>query len=433
MVSEAMIIGLMGLFLLIVLIFLKLWIGIAMGIIGFLGYGYIVGWDKALNIVGRESYIQISSYHMSTIPLFVLMGMIVSNTGVAEDLYRAASKWIGRIRGGLAMATCLACGLFAAVTAGNLEATLAMSKIAFPEMKKHNYDDRLAVGCIAAGGTVGFLIPPSIVFIIYGIQTETSIGKLFMAGIIPGITIVLFYVFVIYLLCLVNPKMAEIAPAVSLKDKIVSLKGVLPMLLLFLFILWGIYGGVFTPTEAGAMGAFGAIVITLIYRRLSWENFRTSAKEALTNTAAILLLLVGAYIFMRFIAVSQLSAELGKYVASLDVPNYLLLGAIIVFYLVAGCFMSTLPLVVLTVPIMVPIIQAMGYSPIWFGVIIVRVVEVGMITPPIGLNVFIAAKATGLPVSTVFRGIFPFVVADIIHIILLIAIPQMALFLPNLM
>jgi len=426
-----MLVGLIGILMLIIIIFFKLWIGIAMGIVGFLGYGYLMGWERALSVIGRESYLQISSYHLSAAPLFILMGMLVSYTGIAEDMYQAASKWIGQIRGGLAMATCLACGFFAAVTAGNLEATLAMSKIAFPEMKKHNYDDRLAVGCIAAGGTVGFLIPPSIIFIIYGILTETSIGKLFMAGIIPGITIIIFYIIVIYIMCLINPKLAEIAPKINFKEKVASLVGIIPMMCLFMFILWGIYGGIFTATEAGALGAFGAIIITLLYKRLTWEKFRLAAKEALAITASILVLMIGAYILMRFIAVSQLAAELGRFIAALDVPGYLLLGIIISFYLIAGCFLNTLAIVLLTVPIILPVIQAVGYSPIWFGVIIIRVSEVGMITPPIGLNVFIAAKATGLPVSTVYRGIFPFVVADVFHIMLLVALPQLSLYFPN--
>lgn len=331
------------------------------------------------------------------------------------------------------MASALACGVFAAVTAGNLEATLAMSKIAFPEMKKYKYADSLAAGSIAAGGTIGSLIPPSVAFIIYGLLTETSVGKLFMAGIIPGIIEIVSYIIVIYLICLYNPKMAEIVPKVVFKEKLVSLKAILPMLCLFLFIFGGIYGGIFTPTEAAALGALGAIIITVAWRKLKRENLLSSLKEALTITAAILMIMIGAYIFMRFMTVSQLPAQLGKYIVSFNLSHVLTMLLIAVFYLVAGCFLNTIAIMLLTVPIIYPLVQALGYDLIWFGVIMVRLMEIGMISPPIGINVFITSKATGLPVSTVYKGILPFVLADILNVVLLIAIPQISLFLPNLM
>lgn len=426
-------IGIIGVVVMLVLIFMRVWIGAAMILVGFLGYAYLDGWDKAFIISGTEPYSQIAFYIISCIPLFILMGIVVSRTGIAGDLYIAANKWIGNLPGGLAIATMVATGGFSAVCGDSAATAAAMGEVAFPEMKKLGYDNKLAAGCIAAGGSIGILIPPSLGFILYGLLAQQSIGKLFMAGVIPGILEVVIYSITILVLCRINPRLGPPGPQTTMREKASSLKNVWLMIGLFTLVLGGIYMGVFTPTEAGAVGAFGAIAIALIGRRLTRKNLSSSMVETAKITAMIILLITGAFIFLRFLAISGLPTMLSEFVAGLTVSKYVLLVGIIIFYLLLGCFLDIFACILLTLPFIFPVTQAIGFDPIWFGVIMVRCMEVGLITPPFGLNVFILSGVIDVPAGTVFRGVLPFVLADFLHIALLSALPVISLWLPSMM
>jgi tripartite ATP-independent transporter DctM subunit len=410
--------------------FLKVRLGTAMILVGFLGYAYLAGWDTALLMIGMEPYVQTAYYPITAVPLFILMGTIVAVSGISQDLYNAARKWIGHIRGGLAIATVGACGLFAAICGDSIATAVTMGKVAYPEMKRFGYDDRLSSACVIAGGTIGILIPPSLGFILYGILTEESVGKLFMAGIFPGITQVLFYMAIIYLNCRLNPELAPPAgERVRLREKVIGLKDVWPMIAIFFLVIVGIYAGIFTPTEAGAVGAFGAIMIALVLGRFSWNRLREAATETAGSTAMILYVLIGAFVFMRFITLTDLPVAMSEFVVGLQVPKTMILLGIVCVYIVLGCFLDVLVVIILTVPIIYPTIVGLGYDPIWWGVIMVRVMEIGMITPPFGINLFVLTKAIDLPIGTAYRGVAPFVIADFFHVALLILFPQISLFL----
>jgi C4-dicarboxylate transporter DctM subunit len=426
-------IGALSIVALIILIFLRIWIGVCMVLIGFIGYGVLGSWNHALLHAGMEPYSNIAFYPITVIPLFILMGAVVSNTGVAADLYKTAYTWIGRLRGGLAMSTVVACAGFAAICGSSAATAATMGKVALPEMKKYNYDDKLASGAVAAGGTMGILIPPSMGFILYGILCEVNIGKLFMAGIIPGILEAAFYMATIWIMCKWKPNMGPPAAGTTFKAKIISLKGTWAMLALFILVMGGIYRGIFTPTEAGSIGAFGAIIISFIDRKLTWTTLRGSVVETAQTTAMIVFMIVGAFMLMRFLAISQLPLAIGDFVAELPVGPIWILIAIIVMYIILGCFLDIYAAIILTVPIIYPVVLAMGFDVVWFGVIMVRVMEMGLITPPMGMNVFILASVTDVPIGTIFRGIIPFVIADVAHVALLVAIPSLSLFLPNTM
>lgn len=426
-------VGIIGVVVMLILIFMRTWVGVAMIVVGFLGFAYLEGWHQAFIISGTEPYSQIAFYIISCIPLFILMGIVVSTTGIAGDLYKAANKWIGNMPGGLAIATMVATGGFAAVCGSSDATAAAMGKVAFPEMKKLGYDSKLAAGCIAAGGSIGILIPPSLGFILYGLLTQQSIGKLFMAGFIPGVLEVVIYSITIFILCRINPKLGPPGPRTTIKAKVSSLKNIWGMISLFVLVLGGIYTGVFTPTEAGAVGAFGAIALSLIGRRLTRKNFSESMVETAKITAMIVLLISGAFVFLRFLAVSGLPTMLSDFVAGLVLSKYVILTGIIIFYLILGCFWDIFACILLTLPFIFPVVLALGFDPIWFGVIMVRCMEVGLITPPFGLNIFILSGVINVPVGTVYRGVLPFVLADFFHIALLVAVPALSLWLPSTM
>lgn len=427
------IIGLLGVVVLLVLLAAGMWIGLAMAIVGFVGIFLIRGINQAFVMTGIIPYDQIGFYPISVLPMFVLMGMVISETGIGKDLYYTAHQWIGQLRGGLAMATTAACAMLAAIVGSGMTGIIVMSQVALPEMRKFGYDDRLATGVIAASSTMGVLIPPSMAFIMYGILTEQSIGELFMAGLIPGILEAVMYIIAIYLLCRFNAKMGPAGPRTSIREKIYSLKNTWAMLTLFVLVMGGIYGGIFTPTEAGGVGALGAIIIALIGRKLTVRGFYNSLKETGMMVGMILFMIVGVFIFMHFIAVSKLPFALGEFVVGLGVPDVVVIIAILVMYIILGCFMPELPMVILTIPIIYPVIVQVGFDPIWFGVIIVRVMEIGSITPPMGINIFVLSGITGTQIGTIYRGVIPFVIADIVHVALITAVPAIALWLPGMM
>jgi len=426
--------GVLGIVVLVILLFSGMPVGITMALMGFLGMAYVNGLSGACGIIGSAPYTNVSKYSYTVIPLFVLMGSLCFHAGLSRDLYFTIYKWLGRLPGGLAMATVGACAGFAAVSGSSVATASTMGTVALPEMKKYRYDDRLATGSIAAGGTIGILIPPSIALVLYGILTEQSIGKLFLAGFIPGILEAVFYIITIYILCWRNPSLGPRGPSTTLKEKIVSLKNTWGVLALFLLVVGGIYLGIFTPTEAAGIGAFGAIIFALIRRRLNWQNFTGALAETGETAGMALLILIGGVLFGYFLAVTRLPFEMSTIVAGLQVSRYVILGCIILIYLFLGAIMSVLAAIILTVPIFFPVIMALGFNPIWFGILIVRLMEIGQITPPVGVNVFvIKGIAKDVPLYTIFRGIIPFLIADLCHVALLIAIPQIVLFLPNMM
>ncbi len=424
-------IGIVGIALMFVLLALRMYIGMAMALIGFLGLCFIVGVPAGISILGITPLAEGSSYTLSVIPLFVLMGQFAFVSGISSDIYKTVYAWMGHFRGGLAMATILACSGFAAVCGSSLATGATMGMVAIPEMNKYKYDPKLSAGCIAAGGTLGILIPPSIGFVIYGILTEQSIGKLFMAGFFPGVLLAGLFILAVYIQCRLNPEMGPRGPATTWKTKITSLGGTWGMLLLFFVVMGGIYLGVFTPTEAAGVGACGAFLFALLKKKLTMRSLIQTPKETGNTTAMIFLIIIGANIFSSFLGLTRLPMELADFTAELPLPRPLILTVIVLIYVALGCVMDCYAIMILTVPILFPVIEALRFDPIWFGVVMVIVLEVGLITPPVGLNVFvIKGAAPDVPLTTIFCGIWPFTIAALVAIVILTIFPDIATFLP---
>jgi len=426
--------GYIGIAVLIVLLFSGIHIGVAMGLIGFFGLAYLSGWEAALSVLGAVPFTTFGDYGLSVIPLFMLMGAFCFYAGISTDLFNTVHKWLGHFRGGLAMATVGACAGFAAVSGSSLATAATMGTVALPEMKKYNYDPALATGSIAAGGTIGILIPPSVILIIYAVLTEQSVGKLFLAGFIPGVLEAIFYIGVIYIICKINPHMGPPGPRTTFMEKIVALKSTWIVFLLFALVIGGLYFGVFSPTEAAGVGAGGAFVFAFARGRLHWRNFRDSLVETTRTVAMIFVIILGAMIFGYFLAVTRLPFKLADFIGALPVSPYVIIILILVLYLFLGCVMDAMGMILLTVPILFPLTVKLGFDSIWFGIIIVRVFEMAAITPPVGMNVFVIKGVAGdVPMGTIFRGIIPFLMADVVHVTLLVAVPQIVLFLPGFM
>jgi C4-dicarboxylate transporter DctM subunit len=424
-------IGLLGIILLLVLFALRMWVAGALVIAGALGLIAIQGWDRTLLLLGTTPYVFISKESFTVMPMFILMGNVIAETGIATDLYRAAHAWIGYLRGGLAMATTVASAMFAAIVGTTTAGVIVFGKVAYPEMKKFHYDDALSTGTIVASSTMGILIPPSIGFIIYGVLTEQSVGKLFMAGIIPGIMQMVIYMAVIYIICRIKPEKGPAGPKTSWKEKAYSLKNVWMMGVLFLIIMGTIYTGVCTPTEAGAIGAFGAIIITFATRRLTLKNFTKAMLDSGLLVGMLLLVMMCVSIFTKFMAVSELPFWLGNTIGNMHLSPVLVMAMIMLMYIIAGTALPGMLLIILTVPIIYPVALAMGFDPIWFGVMMVIMVEIGDISPPEGMIVFLMSGISGVKVTTIFKGLFPFLAGDLVRVILLMALPQLALWLPS--
>jgi len=426
--------GLIGIGILLIILFSGMQIGFGMGFVGFLGFAVLIGFGPALGLLKTVPYSTFSSYNLSVIPLFILMGTFAHFAGLSEDLYEAVYKWLGNLRGGLAMATVGACACFAAISGSSLATAATFGRVALPEMRRYNYDPALATGSVAAGGSMGILIPPSVILIIYGIITEQSIGKLFIAGFIPGVIEALGYMTVIAIITRFNPALGPRGPKTGFIEKLAALSKTWEVVFLFLIVIGGIYLGVFTPTEAAGIGAFGAFVFSLLKRRLSKKTFKETLSSTVTTTAMIFVIILGAMLLGYFLSVTRIPFELAGFVAGLPVNRYLILSLVLIVFLALGCVMDSMAIVLLTMPIFFPLIVQLGFDPIWFGIIVVRVTEMGLITPPVGLNVFIIkGVAPDVPIGTIFRGIFPFLMADVCEVILLIALPQLALFLPSMM
>jgi C4-dicarboxylate transporter, DctM subunit len=418
---------------LIFLFILQMPVAYVMALVGFLGFMWMVSVPAGLSIVAKAFWTMFSSYDLTVVPMFVFMGTVAFYAGMGGRLYETTYKFLGQFRGGLALTTIFACAGFGAMCGSTNAEAAAMGKVTLPEMKKYHYDDSLATGCVAAAGSLAILIPPSALLIIYGILTEQSIGRLFAAGILPGALLTSLFALTIYIVCRFRPSLAPSGAKSTWRERLVSLTGIMEMLLLFALVMGGLFVGWFTPTEAGAVGAAGAIVIALIRRKLSWNAFLNSLADTTRITAMVFLIVSGATIYSYFMAVTRVPFELSAWVGGLGVSPTLIMVIIIFGYLIGGCFMDSLALVTLTVPILYPLILGMGYDPIWFGIIIILVAEMGVITPPVGINVYvIKGVAPDVPLEIIFRGILPFLAAIIVCISILIAFPQIALYLPNL-
>jgi len=420
--------------LLFILIFLKVPIAAVMAVAALLGLSYLSGTAAGLGVLSMAVKEVAGGYTWSVMPLFLWMGTLAYYGGFAGEIYDTAHKWLGRLPGGLASASVSACTGLAALTGSSMTGVMAMGVLGLPQMKKYNYDMKLATASICAGATVGCLIPPSIPFIIYGMLTEVSIGKLLIAGILPGLLFSGILIAQITVMCLINPKLGPPGPRTSWKEKMLALKGIWAVALLILLLLAGLYTGVFTATEAGAIGCFGVILIAALRGRLTFKGFISSISEALRANSAVMLIFVFATAVCYFLAATNLPYDLAEWVVGLGLSKYGIIALIIVIYVILGCIMNSFPAIILTLPILFPIATAAGFDPVWFGVIIVVMCDLGAITPPIGMNVFaMSAVAKDVPMYDIFRGLLPFWLVFIILIVLLILFPQICLFLPNLM
>ncbi|PKN60854.1 MAG: C4-dicarboxylate ABC transporter permease [Deltaproteobacteria bacterium HGW-Deltaproteobacteria-11] len=428
------IIGLLSFAVLVALIFLKIPVGFVMALVGFAGFGLLVSWDASLSLIARDFFAVFSSYNLTVIPLFVLMGQVAHHSGMSGRLFNTAHKFMGHLPGGLAIATIGACAGFSAICGSTSATAATMASVALPQMKKYNYDPALATGVVAAGGGLGILIPPSTIFIIYGIMTEQSIGKLFMAGVLPGILLTLSFIVTVVIWTRLRPDICEKAPKATWKERMASLAGVIETLILFVMVMGGLFVGFFTPTEAAAIGAFGTLLIALIGRNLSWRGFVRSLDETTRVSCMIFVIVAGATVFGHFLAVTGIPSNVGIWVSGLSLPPPVIIGLILLVYLVLGCLMDSLAMIMLTIPIFFPVVTTLGYDPIWFGVIIVLVTGVGVITPPVGINVYVVAGvARDVPLQVIFKGTSYMLIALLATAILLVLFPQIATFLPSLM
>ena len=430
---DPLVTGLIGIAVLLILLFSGLSIGVGMAVVGFAGFALLVDIGPALGILKAVPYTTFANYDLIVIPLFILMGSFAFAGGMSQDLFNAVYKWIGHFRGGVAQATIVACACFAAISGSSLATAATLGAVALPEMRKYKYDDGLATGAVAAGGSVGILIPPSVILIIYGIITEQSIGKLFLAGFIPGVMEAVFYLFTIWYLTYFKPHHGPKGPRTTFQEKIHALKHTWEVVLLFVLVVGGIYRGWFTPTEAAGIGAFGTFFFTLIKGKMTWEAFKSSIENTILTSGMLFLIILGAMIFGYFLTISQLPSNLASTVSELPVNRYVILIIILLITLALGCVMDSMAIVLLTIPVFYPMVINLGFDPIWFGILVVRVTEMGLITPPVGLNVFIIKGISGVPIGTIFRGVYPHLIADAIQVAFLIAFPEIVLFLPNMM
>ncbi|MGI9380204.1 MAG: TRAP transporter large permease [Methyloligellaceae bacterium] len=419
---------------LIILLFVRVPVAFAMMVVGIIGFGQYVNWTGTLSMVGRVAYDTAQSSELSVIPLFVLMGSFITRAGLANELYSTANTWIGHRRGGLAMATILSCGGFAAVCGSSVATAATMAKVAMPPMRSFGYADSLATGAISAGGTLGILIPPSVILVIYGILTSTDIGALFIAGIIPGILGIVGYNIAISISTRINPEIGPRGVATTWPEKFRSLGQVWGVLLLFLLVIGGIYTGWFTPTEAAGVGACGAFFFALGRKRLTWRVLFEILADAAQTTAMLFFILIGALIFSNLMNETGMPETLGAWVTGIDAHPLVVVAAIMLIYVGLGAVLDSLAMILLTIPLFFPIVTGLNLDPIWFGIIVVVVTEISLITPPVGMNIFVLN--TVLPdvqTGTIFRGVTPFWMADLVRLALLVLFPPITLFLPSLM
>jgi len=431
---DDLLMGALGMLVLLLLLFARMPIAFAMAWVGLVGAWYIMGFEAGLGRLEDTPYYSGTFYYIVIIPFFFLMGSFCFHAAISRDLYDTAYAWLGRLPGGLASATIGGCAGFAAICGDSLATAAAMGTVALPEMQRYKYDDSLSCGAIAAGGTLGILIPPSMGFIFYTIVTEVSTGRLFIAGIIPGICLAILFIIVITIRSILNPKLGPPGPSTTWKQKVISLKGTWAMIVLFFLVIGGIYSGLFTVIEAGAIGALGAFLMLFVKRRFNWQTVRDALIDTAATSSMLLIILVGVNILGYFLGVSKLPLESAEYIASLPVSRYVILGLILLIYVILGCLMNIIPMILLTLPVFWPTIVMLGFDGIWFGVIMVLMMEMGQITPPIGMNVFvIAGVAKSVPLGSIFKGILPFVIVEVIFVVILTIFPQIATWLPTTM
>ena len=429
-----MIIALIGFAAVLILAFLRMPLGVALGLVGLVGLSELSSYRAGMSNAARLVIDSGQSYGLSVVPLFILMGLMVDRGGMAKELYRAAYAFLGHRRGGLAMSTIVACGLFSAICGSSLATAATMSKVSMPEMRRYKYDDSLATASIAAGGTLGILIPPSVILVIYGLITNASVGKLFIAGVLPGIIGVLFYLMAVMFVVSRNPAAGPAGEKTNWRNRLVALRDVWTTLGLFIFVIGGIYVGAFTPTEAAGMGAAGAIAIAYFRGALSLQVLLEVARETTMTTAKLFLVVFGAMIFSNFVNRAGLPDGLLNIAQGFDFPPLGVIFMILLIYLVLGCVFESLSMILLTVPIFAPLVEGLGFDLIWFGILVVVATEISLITPPIGMNVFVLKGVLkDVSVKTIFRGVTPFWVADIFRIMLIALVPAIALFLPSMM
>ena len=423
-----MTVGLLSLLAVLVLAFLRVPLAFALLSVSLGGIGVVMGWDVARSLVPLTISEAVFSYELAVVPMFILMGNILARSGISDDLFRAANAFLGPVRGGLALSTMVTCAGFSAVCGSSLATAATMSKVAYPSMKRYGYSDSLAAATIAAGGTLGILIPPSIILMIYGIPTQTNIGHLFVAGVVPGLLGLLMYLLVIYAIARISPQDAPRGERTTMAQKLQSLRGVWPFTLLFVLIIGGLYGKLFTATEAAGMGAGLALILALVQRRMSWQDFRHIFIETATTSVMLYAVLFGALLFAKLISFSGLGEGILELFNQAGLGPWGTIVAILVVFLVLGCVMDSLAIILICVPLFVPILISHGFDLVWFGIIVVVVTEIALITPPIGMNVFVL-KAT-LPhvrLGAIFRGLTPFIAIDLLRLALLVIFPPISL------
>ncbi len=430
-------VGIVGILLMLAIFMTRMPVAYVMTLVGLGGFSYLISVDAGLNLLPRIFFDTFSSYELTTIPLFVLMGQLAFNSGISRRLYNTAYTFLGNTRGGLAMATVSACTAFGAVCGSSPATAATMATVGIPEMKRFDYSDELAAGSVASGGGLGMIMPPSVVLIIYGILTEQSIGALFVSGILPALMMTLLFIAAIYISCRIHPERGPKGEQFSWLQKFKSLAGLADTVFIFTFVTAGLFFGFFTPTESAAVGVLAILLVTVVRRQLSWAAFVKSLNETLQTSCMILFLVAGAVVFGKFLAVTRIPFDLAAWVGGFDLPPFVIMSIIILIYFLGGCFMDSLGLIMLTIPIFFPIITSLGYDPIWFGIIIVLVTEMGVITPPVGINVYVVYGVaqnmlTTISLESIFRGIVPFLLAVVAGIIILMIFPQIVLFLPEL-
>jgi C4-dicarboxylate transporter, DctM subunit len=414
------------------LLFFGIPLAFALGLVGLVAFALAIGTHAASAMAAQITWDTLTSYSLSVLPLFVLMGNFVNRSGLSRQLYDASNAFIGHRRGGLAMATIMASGGFAAVCGSSIATAATISTVALPSMRRYGYSPALSTGSIAAGGTLGILIPPSVIMVIYGSMTETSIGHLFIAGIVPGVLGVLFYMAAVGIFTYVNPSAGPAGPRVSWPERFVALRQVWMVLTLFLIVIGGIYLGVFTPTEAAGIGATGAFIAALLRRSMTFGEFVRILFDSARTSAVLMAVLVGALIFSNFINITGAPETIVDALKAVDVPPLAVMALILLFYLLLGCVFDALAMILLTVPIFFPLVMALGFDPVWFGIITVVVVELSLITPPIGMNLFVIhSVAREIPMTTIYKGILPFIAVDVVRLAILVLFPMLVLFLPR--
>jgi C4-dicarboxylate transporter, DctM subunit len=430
-------IGVLGIVVMILLFLTRMPVAYVMATIGLIGFSMVSSLKGGLNLVAKDFYEVFSNYDLTTVPLFILMGQMAFNSGISRRLYNTAYKFLGGIRGGLSIATVSACTAFGAVCGSSAATAATMATVGLPEMKRFNYADQLSAGSVASGGGLGMIMPPSVVLIVYGILTEQSIGKLFVAGIVPAIVVTMLFIITIMIWCALRPDQGPKGETFSWKERFKSLLDLGETLLVFALVMGGLFFGIFTPTEAAAVGVAGVLLASLFHRQLTWKSFMDALYDSLRTSCMVMMLIAGAVIFGKFMAVTRIPFEIASWIGGFNLPDIVVLAMVVGVYFMGGCFMDSLALVMLTVPIFFPLVQHIGYDPIWFGIIIVMVTEMGVITPPVGINVYVvygvgrSLPGGGIKLEDIFKGIFPFLVAVMVGIILFLIFPQLVLWLPN--